>query len=669
MMSPRALTAGIDRTIDAGVMVFAAWTIAYHVCFVLELSVTWAWGITAVVVLGGWLILRWLSDDAPTVVPARAEPVGSRQFSPQREWLAYVAVVAAAVGTAAMAFRAPWILFWSTWLLAAVAGTVTAWRGLRHPQPRHAVDDDAPIERWSPAIALGWATLVAVLSLWTVGPNGDDLYYLNLSQWVAEHGAFPHRDTLFADLVYPMSNWPPAASYDALVGAVARLVSAESATVAYVVVVPVASFVAVLALWRLLRAWQARPAVLALSVVVLSFVEPILPPNVTSGLGLVVRIWQGKFLLAWIVIPWLVAHLVRYFDERSRRQLLFLFAGGVAAVGCSTTGIFVVPVIALAASVPLFRTSWRGACACFAATAAYPLGTGIVTKLVGGRDADLFATRLLYRFDPAFIGRSMFHAGPRALFLCPAVLLGCLLIPHRGARVMTGVLACVLGVVFVPGVTHVSFDLVGLGPSLGRIQSALVFVALVGVAFVWVGSLARQRWWRGPALTLSVAVLLFAFVGSPATLRAVTWQRPFHWQRAEADRIATARILRDIPLDGLLLAPNGVSITTTITTTSVKAVAPRDYYMDYLRDDPTFHYDDRLTLVQFVNSHKSWNRSRWQPVLDHAFSKVNVAVACVFADAKDRAAGLRAAGFKHYFTSPTYRCFRRPPAASTSAPD
>ena len=39
---------------------------------------------------------------------------------------------------------------------------------------------------------------------------------MNLSQWVAVTGAFPVRGTLLSDLVYPMANWPPVASYDAL---------------------------------------------------------------------------------------------------------------------------------------------------------------------------------------------------------------------------------------------------------------------------------------------------------------------------------------------------------------------------------------------------------------------------------------------------------------------
>src|SRR5204862_8150287 len=82
----------------------------------------------------------------------------------------------------------------------------------------------------------------------------------------ASHGSFPIRDSLFSDLVYPMANWPPVASYDGLVGATARLTGVHAASVEYLVVPPIASALAVLALWRLLRAWRVRHAAIAISV-------------------------------------------------------------------------------------------------------------------------------------------------------------------------------------------------------------------------------------------------------------------------------------------------------------------------------------------------------------------------------------------------------------------
>ncbi|MEP9381168.1 DUF6077 domain-containing protein [Nocardioides cheoyonin] len=659
MRPPRGLTAWIDRAYDVGVVVFAAWTIAYHVCLALRLGVPWAWAVTAVCLIGWWLVQRRLPDTPSpdsTIAPSYDGTAAHAAARPllRREWTAVLTVLAAVVTAFGMAFSAPWSLVWIGWLVTAVIGTLTAWRWLRRPAEPPG-DTETLLERWSPVIALGWAIGIAVVSLWTMSPSGDDVYYVNLSQWVASHGEFPIRDTLFADLEYPMSNWPPVASYDALVGAVAALVGAKAGTIAYLVVTPVASFLAVLGLWRLLRAWRVRPAIVALSVVLLGLLAGS-DAHHTAGGGLVVRIWQGKFIFAWVLIPWLLVHLVRYFDRPSRRQLLSLFAGGTAAVGLSTTGIFVVPVMALAGSVPLLRRSWRQACACFAATAVYPIGAGLVTKALGGRSADLFGTRKLYRFDADHIGHSFFATGPYAVVLVLAVLLGVLLIPHRGARVTTGVMALALGVVFVPGVTHLSYDVVGLGPTIRRIKHGLDFVALVGVTAVWLGTLLRR--WRGLGLAVVAlaATVFFAAYGTPMRAQVSTWQRPFHWQRLDDERVAVARLVRAGPLHGPLLAPTGLSVTTALTTTSIKAVVPRDYYMDYLRDDPTFHYDQRHFLGGFVNSAGPWDRSG-QRTLDHALAVVHVGVACVFAGADQRARALVRAGFSPFFVTPRYRCF------------
>lgn len=664
----RAATAWIDRLVDAGIVAFAAWTVAYHVCFVLELGVWWAWGLTVVAGVGFVVLHRRLPGEARSSEPVadHGEPGARRReaHSWRREWTAYVTVAAALVAGLGIGLRWSWSIVWPCWLIAAAAATVTAWRWLSRPAVQPAAGDEwEPIERWAPLIALAWALAMAVVSVWSMGVSSDDLYYVNLSQWVSDHGVFPHRDTLFANLTYPMSNWPPAASYDPLVGALARLVSAKAASVEYYLVVPIVTFVAVLAVWRLLRAWRVRPAIVALSVGLLAVLVGAHPAFRIPGDGLVGRIWEGKFILAWVVIPWLLVHLVDYFDRPGRRQLLYLFAGGAAAVGCSTTGIFVVPVVAVAAAVPLLRTSWRRAVACFLATSAYPLGTGVVTKLVGGRDADLFTTHGLGRFNPEGIARVFFPGSVLAIGVVLAVLLGALVIPHRGARVTSAILTIAVGVVFIPGFTHFSYDVIGLGPTIRRIQKGLVFIALIGALVVWAGALARRSRWRWLSIMAAAvaATVFFAQYGSPVRSGALTtWQRPFHWQIEDADRAVADRIIRDEPIRGLVLAPPRISVAIAVTSTTVKTVSPAAYYLEYLKDDPTIHYNERIELLRFVSTPAAWT-PRGQPMLEHALAEVPVAVACVRADAAALGRALRAAGFMHYFRTPDYRCYRRTP--------
>ena len=114
-----------------------------------------------------------------------------------------------------MALELPWPAVWVTWLIAAIPGT---WCG---PIPRDA-STRPPVRRMHQARG----ERRRLRRLLCRGAGGvlnhhppsqpDDLFYVNLSQWVAFTGAFPVRGTLFSDLVYPMANWPPVASYDAI---------------------------------------------------------------------------------------------------------------------------------------------------------------------------------------------------------------------------------------------------------------------------------------------------------------------------------------------------------------------------------------------------------------------------------------------------------------------
>ena len=104
-----------------------------------------------------------------------------------------------------------------------------------------------------------------------------------------------------------------------------------------------------------------------------------------------------------------------------------------------------------------------------------------------------------------------------------------------------------------------------------------------------------------------------------------------------------------------MLAPDGLSITVVVTQTDVKVVAPRDYYLDYLRDEPTFLYDDRLLLTRFANADPTAATPDVAPALD----RLDVRAACLYRHDHVGAHLLLAAGFQRGFLSGTYRCFGR----------
>ncbi|WP_298990813.1 DUF6077 domain-containing protein [uncultured Pseudokineococcus sp.] len=622
------LERGVGRVLDAAVLLLATWTPVYHLCLLLRWGVGAAVALEVLALAGVAVALRLTrSRRSGRTVPAPGAatatvtvgpgssggPVaGADERPPGRRRArgrAPALVVALALAEAVLlAVRAPWPLVAALWLAAAAAGTATAVRALRRAtrsgdEPAGAV---ARPGRSGVVVALVWAAALAVLAGATRWPNPDDLYYVNLSQWTAERGTFPLRDTIFSDEVFPMTSFPPVASYDGLLGTLAHLLGVPAASVAYLVVPSVATALSVLALWRLLRAWRTPLVAVALSLALVFLLWDGGPGYAAPGNLFLIRLWQGKVVLLCLLVPLLLVALLRHAERAlatgrsARRDLAALAAGGTAAVGLSTTGIFLVPVLALGGVAPLLvARRWRAAATGFVVASAYPLAAGAVTLAVGGRSADDFAERRLFRFDPSWFGHEIFRDGVYGLVGVAAVLLGALLVPSRAARVTTGALALVVGVTFVPGVTQLAYDLVGLGPTLWRISWAVTVAALVGVLGARLAAGGRRRRLLLPAGVAAALVAAGLPIWSPANGVSLDW--PPRYERGLGSVVVAEDVIaRAAPGDTVLL-PEQDAITLTVLTTRVKTVAPRDYFLDQLRDVPGFRYEQRLLLVRFAN--------------------------------------------------------------------
>ncbi len=657
------LAHGCERLLDLAVVVLSTWTVVYHVCLVLRLGAAWAVGFE-VVALAGLGLWWWRSHRRPTAarVSAEAAPVvssrpGSADSSTVGAVLLPVTVGFAALAAVTVAVGATWPVAAALWLTAAVAGTIVAMARYRRAA---ALDPGRERGAEPPSsdgvvVALGWAVALAVLSMFTRGANPDDLYYVNLSQWVVDHGTFPVRDTIFADLVFPMSSFPPVASYDALAGTLALLGGVHAASVVYLVVPPVATFLSVLALWRLLVHWGVRAVGVAVTVALVFLLFDGGPGYSAPGNLFLTRIWQGKVILLCLMAPLLLVYALRYVERPSRGRAGWLFAGGVAAVGLSTTAMFLVPLIALAGAAPLLLRQPRRALVGLLSMAAYPLAAGAVTLAAGGRSADSFASRRLFRFDPGWFGPEILRDGPLAAIAVAAVLAGALLVPHRAARVTTGLLVVFTGVTFVPGVTQLSYDLVGLGPTLWRVSWVASIAALVGVLGAQLATGSSRRSLK-VAAPVALAVVLIGF-GVPiwSGANGVSLDTP-QWKRAPSSVVSAQQAVDAASPGDVILAPRELAISITVLTTRVKTVAPRAYFMDYLRDEPTFHYDERLVLVDFANQDADQSS---RPEVARALTMLDVDQVCLPVESWLRIGFVRAQGYQQATSSATDRCFAR----------
>ena len=653
-----------ERLLDFAVVLLATWTVVYHICLILRLSVPWAVGLEVLTLVGAGVLLWWLklrpgySTVTPETSPGESPAVGSRpavvKLSRLENLVLAVVLISGASAAMLVAAEAWWPLISALWLIAAFSGTV--WAALRYRLAgSDSVEHNNGSGQTGAVVALAWGLALAVLSMFTFLSNPDDVYYVNLSQWVADRGTFPLRDTIFSNLAFPMSSWPPMASYDALVGTLARLGGVKAASIAYLGVPPVATFLSVLALWRLLQTWRVRATAVALSLALVFLLFDGGPGYAAPGNLFLTRLWQGKVILLCLLVPLLLVYALRYVEQPTKTRAGWLLAGGAAAVGLSTTAIFLVPLIALCGAAPLlFRRSVWAALLGFFAMAAYPLAAGAVTLAVDGKSADFFGVRKLFRFDPAWFGHEIFRNGPLALVAVFAVLVGALLVPHRAARVTTGLAVVIVGVTFVPGVTQLSYDLIGLGPTLWRVSWIASIAALVGVLGARLATSMRDvdKACIAP-LALMLAIVLFGlpiWSGQPGVSldTSLGWKRPI-------ESIETAERVLDIARPGdVILAPGDTSLTIALLTTRVKTVAPRDYFMYYLRNDPDFHYDERMTLFEFANAGAVYTYE-----VASALSLLDVKYVCLPTSWEERTTFLRAEGYVPATSSTTQTCFVR----------
>lgn len=668
-----AATGGLIRAcetaLDLSVVVLATWTVAYHVCLVLGLGVSWSVAFE-LVLLAAALVLWRRSVRGATVQAwvgvARSSARAHLRFAASTPIGAVLfATVIASASTAAflIGVDGPWPWSAAAWLIAGVAGTALAVLHLRRttaaapaPQDSGEEHDGGEQDGVGVAVALVWAAALAALSMFTRWPNPDDLFYVNLSQWVVEHGTFPVRDTIFSDLVFPMATWPPVASYDALAGVVASLAGVHAASVVYLVVPPVATFLSVLALWRLLRAWRVRSVWVGLSLALVFLLTNGGSGYAAPGNLFLTRMWQGKVILLCLIVPILLVYALRYVERPTMARAGWLFAGGVAAVGLTTTAMFLVPLLALGGAAPLALRQPRLALRGFCAMASYPLAAGVVTLLAGGRSADLFDTRKVYRFDPGWFGPEILRDGPIAVLAVFGVLAGALLLPRHAARVTTGVLAVIVGVSFVPGVTQLSYDLVGLGPTLWRVSWVAPIAALVGVLGVELGARARRNH------TASVAAFLAALLiwwGLPIWSASiwVTMDSSPQWKRDPGEVAVAQRAIDAVRPGDTILAPQNLAVTITVMTTRVKTVAPRDYFMDYLRDEPEFRYTQRQTLWDFAADEYVMMMDK--PDVAAALTALHVDEVCLPTESDQRKDFLRDEGYRTVILSPSYTCLTR----------
>jgi hypothetical protein len=572
--------AASDLALDLVVIAFATWTVVFHVCVALRIGATpavAAWVIAAAAC--GWLAVGSRARSSPV------EPAASRGGVVAPAAAGIAAVVAALL----FAFGSlPWIVVWAAWTVAAACAVAA---------PRTRRGFTGATTRWETVVVAAWALGLAVLSLFVLAPDGDDGFYGHIAAWVAQHGSFPVRDVLYSNEVLPSLYYPPVSSWEGFVGALAHVTSIRAPDVLYFAAPPAVMALAVLALWRLLRRWAVWAPALALSVG-LTFLLLDSERHQMIGAFFGARMWQGKGIFLAVAVPLMLALLHEYASRPSRRALWMLAAMGTAAVGLSTTAIFVVPVIAAAAMAVIAPRAPATAARGFAAAAAYPIAAAVVTLAVGGRTPDDYT-------DSSVVAGNLAHSaigsGWPAFVALGAALAGPLFVPRAVAARMAAAIALAVAVLLAPPAPELIFHLTGLGRVLWRLEWALPLAALVGA--VATGLLPSRL--PAPVRALPALALagLLVVIGQPVTsLGGVVITHHPVWKVDPAGLAVADRVLDHSRNGDVVLAPPGASEALAKISGAVTPVNVRAFYTDGLRDEPGGYFRERTLLASFATT-------------------------------------------------------------------
>jgi hypothetical protein len=296
---PDGLTTALDLATDLALWGFALWTLLYQAAQLLRLPTTpmvvaWFCGLVVIAALqlrrlraarapgggapvpgaalhlGGAHLAEQVADER--VGDERAgDAAGSAPPLPRTSLLLCAAGIVLALVSAVLtrdSSGAGWVVGWAVGCAAVLAGVVHALlaeRGTRtslEAGPEHSHLAGSLV-----ASATGLA--LAAFSLFTLRVDPDDAFYVNKSVFVAQHGTIPQGDTLYSHQTLPPltgAGSAPIQSIEVLQGALAHLFGVAAGSVVYLVVPPVATFLAVWAIWRLVRAWAPRRHLLCFAV-------------------------------------------------------------------------------------------------------------------------------------------------------------------------------------------------------------------------------------------------------------------------------------------------------------------------------------------------------------------------------------------------------------------
>jgi hypothetical protein len=536
-------------------------------------------------------------DDEPAVAAGPLETPGPRSARTLIYSLFIVAAVAAVI--AVKAHGHGWYL---SWLIGAAALVVAIVMLLsRHDTLRELGWPDVSGLLRTSWLADAFAALTAlgvgVFSLFVHYSDPDDVFYVNRVAAVANLGKIPVRDVLLSNQIYRATGGTgsPVDTWDPFQGAIARVIGLHPATMAYEIATPVMSFFAVWALWRLIRCWAPRRAVVCF-VVGLVFLFMDAGPQLTFGSFFITRIWEGKVTFVSWLVPLVMVYLTQWIREPSRRYGLLIAACGITGVGLTSTGTFDLPLLMLVGLLPLLvLRRWVDTVPLVFAGA-----FALIAGEIGAHFAPASVIQQINLRSPQQTFADVLGFGTVAAIAAIAIWVSPWLTRDRSSALLSASAALVAVAVFAPGFLHELHHVVSVGGVLRRLLFVIPVPALVGLLAAvapprWPILRAQYGWVVIPVLLLGVMI----HNGTPLTSFGVaTVDATPSWKIPEVPQRQADAILGQVKT-GRVLAPADAMGAIAIMTSDVKTVNPRGLYTRMI-PQPKHVLGYRFLLTKFA---------------------------------------------------------------------
>lgn len=570
-----------DILIACPTFAFAFWTVATHVCVATHASFqtlarVGPWVMAGGVVCGTFSARR--KSRFPTTKVVRNDSgEGVRNDSDHVEVLHRLGdwkwVAGAALLVALRAMGIGYALFWFGSVAMLIAAMVRLRRG------REIATEALALWTRSQVYALALlAITVAALAYTTHRPDPDDAVYVGTA---ADAVAHPELPVLSHDVLYGGDQLPlmlpsyAVESYELLVAFFAHTFGGAPILWAHGIFPPLNGLLLAFAWATLMRALVPRHwiAATALALVILS-----LPADVRAiGNFGIIRMFQGKGLLASVGIPLLYVFAWKFEETGAAWDWLALMSASIGCVGLSSSAIFIVPVALGIAILSGWRSGTMARVAWALLPAVYPLACGLLVRSDFNALKSVFA--YLHPTAPWAIS-TVFGERPQYillfLFLAAPFLV-------RDICVKWKVSAVVLAYFLVPLNPFVFrvFSKLTTPEAVWRILWSVPAAAIVAVAGIAIIDGAKQDWGRRGMLLSALALVgVIAYFGPHSTFaksNGVSYSlqplkvRTSDWETAR-DAIAVT------PASSALLAPEDVAIWVPTFVNRPRLVSVRDVY-------------------------------------------------------------------------------------------